>query len=119
MSLMDKLKGRKNLRLHEEDGLRLALATLETFKERNFGVTGVGLKAHGVDSEEVIRFVQEELPDYYKYATIVTTYSNKHDFPQAQIEIRGTLGVSGKRSRYNPFDIRCVIKTEDGKTEKT
>jgi hypothetical protein len=72
------------------------------------------MKAAGVPGEEVVRFVEEELPDYYTYTTRVKTYSDRRDVPQARIDIAGTMGLSRELNRYNPFDVACTIKTETG-----
>ena len=77
MSLMDKLKRRSDLQHREEDGLDLAATIVDSFEDRKFRVTGPGLKARGVDGEEVARFLQEELPDYYTYVTRITTYTDR------------------------------------------
>jgi hypothetical protein len=112
MSLLDCLKGNQSIERRQSNGLGLAVATLERFQERSFRFKGVGMNASGVPADEVIRFVQEELPQYYSYTTRAKTYSDRSDTPQARIEITGTMGVSKRLNRYNPLDVSCTIKTE-------
>jgi len=112
MSFLDCLKGSKSIERWESDGLTLAVAILERFRDRSFRFKGVGINASGVPADEVIRFVQEELPQYYSYTTRAKTYSDRTKTPQARIEITGTMGVSKKLNRYNPLDVSCTIKTE-------
>ena len=112
MSLLDCLKGNQFIEHRRCDGLGLAVATLERFPGRSFRFKGVGMNASGVPAEEVIRFVQEELPQYYNYTTHAKTYSDRSKTPQARIEIAGTMGLSKKLNRYNPLDVSCTIQTE-------
>lgn len=112
MSLLDWLKGNQSIEHRRSDGLGLAVATLERFPGRRFRFKGIGMNAAGVSSEEVIRFIQEELPQYYNYTTHAKTYSDKNKTPQARVEITGTMGVSKKLNRYNPLDVSCAIQSE-------
>ena len=112
MSFLDCLRRNKSIEYHESDGRGLAVTTLERFAGRRFRVKGPGIKAFSVPTEEVVRFVQEELPDYYTYTTRTKAYSDRNETPQVCIEITGTMGVSRRLNRYNPLDIRCTIKTE-------
>jgi len=112
MSLVDHIRGHKSVEREDSDNLRLALETVERFKGRRFRVRGAGQKASGVPGEEVIRFVEEELPDYYTYSTRVKTYADRHEIPYACIEIKGTMSLSKELNRYNPLDVTCTIRTE-------
>ncbi len=112
MSLLDCLKGNQSIEHRRSDGLGMAVATLERFPGRSFRFKGVGMNASGVPVEEVIRFVQEELPQYYNYTTHAKTYADKNKIPQARIEITGTMGISKKLNRYNPLDVSCTIQSE-------
>jgi len=112
MSFLDCLKGNKSIEHRQSDGLGLAVATLERFQGRSFRFKGVGMNASGVSAEEVIRFVQEELPEYYNYTTRAKTYSDRSKTAQARIEITGTIGLSKRLNRYNPLDVSCTIQTE-------
>jgi len=112
MSLIDNILGYRSVKRRNSDNLRLALETVERFKGRSFKFKGGRTKASGVPSEEVIRFVEEELPRYYTYSTKVKTYSDRHKTPHACIEIKGTLSLSKELNRYNPFDVICTVKTE-------
>jgi hypothetical protein len=112
MSLLDRFRGHESAHHSKADGLELAVATVEEFKARKFRFRGAGMKAAGLPAEEVIRFVEEELPDYYTYTTRVKTYSDRRKTAQARIEITGTMGLSRELNRYNPLDVSCTIKTE-------
>ncbi len=112
MSLVDHIRGYISVEHRGSDNLRLALETVERFKGRSFKFKGAGMKASGVPGEEVIRFVEEELPDYYTYSTRVKTYSDRHKIPHARIEIKGTMSLSKALNRYNPLDMVCTVKTE-------
>jgi len=112
MSLVDHIRGYRSVEHRDSDNLRLALETVERFKGRSFTFKGAGMKASGVPDEEVIRFVEEELPDYYTYSTKVKTYSDRHKTPHVCIEIKGTMSLSKELNRYNPFDVTCTVKTE-------
>lgn len=112
MSLIDQIWGYRSVEHRRSDNLRLALETVGRFKDRSFKFRGAGMKASGVPSQEVIRFVEEELPGYYTYSTQVKTYSDRHGTPHAYIEIKGTMSLSRELNRYNPLDVSCTIKTE-------
>jgi len=112
MSFLNLLQAHKPVEHREADGLELAVSTVERFQARSFRFKGVGMKASGVPGKEVIRFIREELPDYYTYMTQVKTYSDRRKRSQARIEITGTMGVSRELNRYNPFDVKCSIRTE-------
>ena len=113
MSLIDGICGHRSVKHRNSDDLRLALETVKKFTGRRFKVKGPGIKASGVPGEEVIRFVEEELPGYYTYSTTVKTYSDRHKRPHARIEIKGTMSLSKELNRYNPLDVNCTVKTEN------
>jgi hypothetical protein len=112
MSLLDRLKGRISVEYTESEGVGFALRTAEAFQGRTFTVRGRGIQAAQVSADEVARFVQEELPDYYTYTTRVQTYTDRHKVRHACVEIKGWIGLSRRMNRYNPLDWTCTIKTE-------
>ena len=112
MSLIDNIRGYRSVKRKNADDLQLALETVKRFKGRNFKFKGPGMKASGVPGEEVIRFIEEELPGYYTYSTLVKTYSDRHKTSHACIQIKGTMSLSRELNRYNPFDVTCTVKTE-------
>jgi len=112
MSVWDRLKGRTLVECRESEGVGSALETFEMFKGRTFRIKGCGVQASHVPTEEVVRFIQEELPGYYTYTTRVQTYADRHKIRQARVEIKGWIGLSRRMNRYNPFDWTCIIKTE-------
>ncbi|OHB61723.1 MAG: hypothetical protein A2Y76_00060 [Planctomycetes bacterium RBG_13_60_9] len=112
MSLLDRFRKRTSVECRESEGLAFALETAEIFKERTFKVRGRGIRASNVPADEVARFIQEELPGYYTYATRVQTYTDRHKVRHACVEIKGWIGLSRQMNRYNPFDLTCTVKTE-------
>jgi len=112
MSLLNRLKGHTSVEYKEAEGLGCALETVKMFKGRTFQVRGRTIRASHVPSDEIARFVQEELPDYYTYTTRVHTYTDRHRVQHARVEIKGWIGLSRRMNRYNPFDWTCIIKTE-------
>jgi len=116
-SLIDRLAGRKDVQQEEGDGLRLAIQTIKEFADRTFSFQETQPDS-GIPSDELIRFIQEDLPTYYNYTTKVKKYVDTDDIAQAIIEIRGTIGVSKRQKRYNPLSRVFHIKTESPPPEK-
>jgi len=112
MFLLDRLKGYTLVECKESEGLGFALQTAETFKGRTFTVRGRGIRASHVPADEIARFVQEELPSYYTYTTIVQIYMDRHKVRHVYVKIKGWIGLSRQMNRYNPFDLTCMVKTE-------
>ncbi len=112
MSFLDRLKRRTVVDEMQSEGLSAAIEAVKQFDQRTFCVTGQGLRASHVPSEEVSRFLEEEFPDYYSYTTKVQTYTKPQDVLHARIEIKGWSGLSQQMNRYNPFDMTCTIRTE-------
>ncbi len=63
------------------EGLKSVVHTIEKRSERTFKVSWPGKKSTGVPAQEVIRFVQEELPGYYDYYVKMKTYVDRHKNP--------------------------------------
>ena len=103
------LLGRKRVQHKEGRGLRLAVQTIEGFTGRTFTCPETAPKTSGIQREEILKLIQEELPSYYAYATRVKSYLDRKGIPQAQIEIIGSIGLS---NRYNPLDRTFHIATE-------
>jgi hypothetical protein len=112
MSLWNQLKRRTSVERRESEGVGAVLEMAGKFKGRTFQVKGRGIRAAHVPADEVVRFIQEELPGYYTYTTRVQTYTDRHKVRHACVEIKGWIGLSRRMNRYNPFDWTCIIKTE-------
>jgi hypothetical protein len=67
MSFVELIQGRSEIDKRQQEGLDLALDALKDLKDRTFRVKGRGINAHAVPDEETLRFLQEELPEYYQY----------------------------------------------------
>lgn len=61
-SFFDWIKGRSDVEQTQADGTGLAIQTVEKFKNRTYKFKGAGMKHSHIPSEEIIRFIQEELP---------------------------------------------------------
>jgi len=112
MFLLDRLKRHGAVEETRSDDLSAAVETVKNFNQRTFRVKGRGIRASRVPYEEVLRFLDEELPGYYTYTTKVQTYEDRHDVPHARIEIKGWSGLSQRMNRYNPFDMSIMVRTE-------
>jgi len=113
MFWLDRLKGHTSVECRESEGLGSALEMVEIFKGRTFKVRGRGIRASHVPAEEIARFVQEELPRYYTYTTRVETYTDRQKVHHVCVRIKGWIGLSRQMNRYNPFDLTCIIRTEN------
>ncbi|NQV31077.1 MAG: hypothetical protein HQ515_00195, partial [Phycisphaeraceae bacterium] len=94
------------------EGLDLALEVLECLKDRTFRVKGRTIRAKAVEEDEAIRFLKEELPEYYQYETRVVSYVTRRNACQVKIYIEGWLGIRRDLRRYSPLDIKLLIATE-------
>ena len=103
------LLGRKRVEHQEGRGLRLAIQTVERFADRTFTCPEAAPRTSGIQREEILKLIQEELPAHYDYTSRVKTYLNRKGIPQAQIEIVATIGLL---NRYNPLDRTFHIATE-------
>ena len=118
-NLLDWISGKSEVKFEEYEGTNSIVHTIEKQPERTFEIMWPGKKSSGVPAEEVIRFIRDELPGYYDYYVKIKTYVDRHKIPQAEIEIKGTIGLRGKPGRYNPFDTRFFIKTEGKQRRST
>jgi len=110
--ILNWIRKRTSIEHNASDGLDLALETVETLKDRSFSFKGPGMKYKAIPDAEIIRFIQDELPEYYNYHTHVTTYRNRRKVKQAGIRILGWLGIRGQYRRPSPLDRNFIIKTE-------
>jgi len=117
VSLIDILAGRKQVRQEQEEGIGLAIRTIEEFEGRAFSFQETHPDS-GIPGDELIRFIQEDLPSYYNYTTKVKKYVDAAGIAQATIEILGTIGVSKRQKRYNPLNRTFHIKPEQPALEK-
>jgi hypothetical protein len=108
-TIVDWLAGRKCVEHQEGQGLDLAAQTIEKFSGRTFRCPETAPKTSGIQSEEMLRLIQEELPTYYDYTTRVKEYVNRKGVSQAEIEIVRSLSAL---KRYNPLDVTFHIATE-------
>lgn len=111
-NLIDWLAGKKSVECSEGEGLNLAIQTVEEFEGRTFRCRDKKSRYSGISSEEIRRFIQEELPDYYNYTTKIKKYIDRKRIPQAEIEIMGNIGLSTQLNRYNPLNRTFHIMTE-------
>lgn len=112
MNLWQFIQGHSVTEERHAKGLDLALEALECLKDRTFRVTGRTIKAKAVEDEEAIRFLKEELPEYYQYQTRVLTYVTRRNACHVRIMIEGWLGIRSELRRYSPLDIKLLISTE-------
>ena len=111
-TIIDWLAGRKYIEKAKAPGTNLAIQTIEEFHGRTFSCKETTPKTSGIEREEILELINEELPGYYDYTTMVKKYVDRRGTPQAKIELIGSLSVL---ERYNPFDRTFHIKTEGPK----
>ena len=108
-TVIDWLLRRKHVEHKEDQGISLAIQTIEGFLGRTFTCPETTPKTSGIHREDILELIRQELPVHYDYTTRVKTYLNRKRIPQAQIEIVGSIGIS---KRYNPLDRTFHIATE-------
>jgi len=111
-TIIDWLAGRKCVEHKEGQGLDLAAQTIEKFSRRTFRCPETTPKTSGIQSEEILRLIQEGLPTCCDYTTRVKEYVDRKGVSQAEIEIVRSLSVL---KRYNPLDTTFHIATETPK----
>ena len=112
MSLIDLVKGRKNIVCQESDGINLAIYLINEFKDRTFTFKGLKNKYLGLSGENLLKRIQEELDSMlilYRYTTKVKKYTDRKGIPQVEIKLADKASTM---NRYNPLDIELDIKTE-------
>ena len=113
--LVNWIRRRRSTQHKASDGLDLTLKTVEALKDRTYSFRGPGMKYKAIPDAEIIRFIQDELPEYYNYHTDVTTYRDRSKIDQADIRILGWLGIRGVYRRPSPLDRTFVIRSEPPK----
>lgn len=112
MSLIDLIKRRKNTATIESEGINLAIYFINKFEDRTFTFKGLKNKYFGLNGENLLKRIQEELDSMlilYRYTTKVKKYTDRKRVPQVEIKL---VGKASTMSRYNPLDIELDIKTE-------
>jgi hypothetical protein len=105
------IQGRLIVDKRQEKGLGLALEVLESLQDRTFKIKGRGIRGKVASSSEVIRFLQEELPEYYQYQTSIVAYVTRKNMCHVRIDVEGWLGIRCDLRRQSPLDMRLLIKT--------
>lgn len=111
MSLIDFLKRRKYVVCQESEGLNLAVCTIKELEGRRFRFKGLYKKYLGIEGEKLLELLQAEIDSMlilYRYTTQVKKYTDHKGHYQISI---GILGKTGMRDKYNPLDIKLVIRT--------
>ena len=112
MSLVDLMKGRKNIVCQESEGINLAIYLINEFKDRTFAFKGLKNKYLRLSGENLLKRIQEELDSMlilYRYTTKAKKYTDRKGVPQVEIKL---VGKASTMSRYNPLDIELELKTE-------
>jgi len=111
MSIIDFVKRRKNVAYQQSEGINLAIHSINEFKDRKFTFKGLKKKYSGVNAEELLKLLQQEMDSaliLYRYLTSVTKYTDRKGFTQLKIKL---IGKASSMDRYNPLDIEMNIKT--------
>lgn len=108
-TIIDWLAGRKNIEKAKAPGTSLAIQTIEEFHGRTFSCPETTPKTSGIQREEILVLIKEELPSYYGYTTRIKKFVDRRGILQAKIELVGSLSVL---ERYNPFNRIFHITTE-------
>lgn len=112
MSILDFLKRRKQLTCRESEGTNLAIQAINEFEKRSFVFKGTDGKYAGLNKEELIEKIQDEIDRQfilYRYKSKIKTYKDNKNIQQAEIKLIGKAGIM---NRYNPMDIEMTIATE-------
>jgi hypothetical protein len=86
MNLIDWLVRRQAVECSKGEGLNSAVRTVKEFKGRIFGCRGKKSRYSGISSEEILRFILEELPDYYNYTTKAKNISTGKEFHRPKLK---------------------------------
>ena len=112
MSLTDWIKRRKNIVNQESEGINLAIYLINEFQDRTFTFKGLKNKYFGLNREDILKRIQDELDSIlilYRYTTRVKKYTDRKGVPQVEIKL---VGKASTMNRYNPLDIELHLKTE-------
>jgi hypothetical protein len=112
MSLVDILKGRRNVVNEKSVGLNLTTEYINRFENRTFTLRGLKIRYRGLRREKLLKLIQEELDSMlilYRYTTKVKTYTDRKGISQVQIRL---IGEASAMDRYNPLNIELDVATE-------
>jgi len=112
MSLIDLIKRRTHVVNQENEGTNLAVCLIDEFEGRTFTFKGPRNKCSGLNREDLLKRIQQELDSVvilYRYTTKAKKYIDRKGVPQLIIKL---IGKASMRSGYNPLDIEMVMKTE-------
>lgn len=112
MSVIDLIKGRKNIIYQESDGITLATHTINEFRDRTFTFKGLKNRYFRLSGQDLIKQIQEEMDSMlilYHYTTKAKKYRDRKGISQVEIKI---LGNASAMNRYNPLNTEMEIKTE-------
>jgi len=110
--MIDFIKRRKNVVHQESEGMNLAIYLINEFKNRRFTFRGLKNKYSGIDGEELLKLLQNEMDStliLYRYITKVKKYTDRKGVSQINMRL---VGKASMMSRYNPLDIEMDITTE-------
>lgn len=116
MFLADFIKRRKKVIHQEGEGINLAIYLINEFKDRRFAFRGLKNKYSGIDGEELLKLLKEEMDGMlvlYRYITRAKKYMDRKGVSQVEIQL---IGKASSMDRYNPLDMKLDISTET--TEK-
>lgn len=111
-ALLDWIKQRSSVEYSESGGTHLAVQTVRKFDGRTFKFKGAGMRHRAVPADEIIRFIEQELPHYYSYSTEVKTWLDKNGTGQAHLKIEGSVSLRRPSSRFNPLNLTFIINTD-------
>jgi hypothetical protein len=112
MSIIDRIKGRKNITYEEAEGVHLITHYVKKYEGRKFYLRGLKKSYTGLSNNELLRILQTEMDNMlvlYRYMTKVKQYQNRKGNFHCDIKI---IGKAGMMSRYNMLDIELDVKTE-------
>ena len=112
MSLIDFLKGRKNIIHQKSQGLNLVACLINQHKDRKFTFKGFKRKYSGINGEQLQELLEQEVNNtliVYRYQTKVKEYNDRKGISHMEITV---IGKAGMMSRYNMLDVKLHIKTE-------
>jgi hypothetical protein len=112
MSLIDIIKRRDNIVIHESEGINSAILLLNEFRGRTFTFRGTKKKYVRLRQEKLLELIQVELDSMlvlYRYVTRIKKYIDRKGVSQAEIRL---IGKASTMNRFNPLDIEMVITTE-------
>jgi len=113
VSIVDWIKGRKNITCDEAEGIHLITHYVKKYEGRRFYLKGLKKNYSGLSDDELFKKLQIEMNNMlvlYRYMTTVKQYKNRKGNSHCDIKI---VGKAGMMNRYNMLDIELDIKTEE------